>query len=334
MAAPRRRSLPDNLDSLVDTLSNVVGILIVVIALTQIEVGDALDRLMEQDAARLPEIAAGLSGIEARHREGSARLLDAKARRARVLSRGAEPLAKTLTELDRLLSRIEAVPADSVPAEPEVVAQLEERLARERAALEERVEQLEKQKKHESALADVPSELVARLPDPGILQGQEHWILCRYGRVYVANKAELFQVGRTAIEDTMHFESARREEFESLAHHFRKRDVGEGDFRWQIVVEPRLAVRLAWRDPEAGISPSELADDPKLRAWLARRSPERDIISFQVWGDSFEAYLEAREFVEASGFSAGWRAREADEELDLAVTAGRPEPLERSVEVD
>ena len=55
MAARARRSLPDNLDPLVDTLSNVVGILVIVIALTQIQMGDALSRVAELDLLRLRE---------------------------------------------------------------------------------------------------------------------------------------------------------------------------------------------------------------------------------------------------------------------------------------
>ena len=50
-----RRALPDNLDPLVDTLANVVGILVIVLALTQIELGGALERVIGLEAARIAE---------------------------------------------------------------------------------------------------------------------------------------------------------------------------------------------------------------------------------------------------------------------------------------
>ena len=62
-------------------MSNVVGILIVVVILTQLQVGDALDRLVELDASRLPAARDSASTLEARHAEVAQRLLEAEARR-------------------------------------------------------------------------------------------------------------------------------------------------------------------------------------------------------------------------------------------------------------
>ena len=44
----KRRAVADNLGPLVDTLANVVGILVIVLALTQIELGGALDRVLQR----------------------------------------------------------------------------------------------------------------------------------------------------------------------------------------------------------------------------------------------------------------------------------------------
>jgi hypothetical protein len=55
MSVRRRRlvrGVPDNLGPLVDTLSNVVGILIMVIVVTRLELGEALDRRRERRSRR------------------------------------------------------------------------------------------------------------------------------------------------------------------------------------------------------------------------------------------------------------------------------------------
>jgi hypothetical protein len=71
-----------------------------------------------------------------------------------------------------------------------------------------------------------------------------------------------------------------------------------------------------------------------MRSWLAQRSPEIDFIQFHVWGDSFEAYLAAREVIEAAGFRAGWRAYEIGDELELALRFGPAAPVVGPVLID
>ena len=117
-------------------------------------------------------------------------------------------------------------------------------------------------------------------------------------------------------------------------HHVGKRDIGQGDLRWRIGADSRPHAWLEWRSRDSGIERTRLSSSRALQDWLAARSPERDFIRFQVWNDSFEVYLEARQVIEAAGFRAGWKARKKDEELDLVLTSGRPPPREGPVRVD
>ena len=126
----------------------------------------------------------------------------------------------------------------------------------------------------------------------------------------------------------------RPDEFESVAHYLRKFEIGLGVHRWQLTTEPAVRLRLEWRTRDGGIERSRLATDPELARWLAGRKPDLDTIRFHVWSDSFETYLEARTQIEAAGFRAGWRGHEADEELEIGLRFGLPEPEVRPVEVD
>jgi len=183
----------------------------------------------------------------------------------------------------------------------------------------------------------VPRQLVARLPDPEIIEGRESWILVRHGRVFLVDREALFDQGRRAIERIVPDGATRPlrpDEFESVAHYLRKSEIGLGAHRWQLTTEPAVRLRLEWRTRDGGIERSRLATDPDFARWLAARNPDRDTIRFHVWADSFETYLEARTVTEAAGFRAGWRGHEVDEELEIGLRFGAREPEVRPVEVD
>jgi hypothetical protein len=332
-----RRSLPDNLDPLVDTLSNVVGILVVVVALTQLQVGDALDRLIELDASQRPGAHSQLTALEAQHAALAERLADGRQRREAVLARSAGNIEDAIAAAEAALERLEGLPKRSLLRSPQERDRLERRVAEASKRLAAQEASLRDRKEYATEIQKVPRELVARLPDPGLVTGEENWILCRYGRCYLADRTKLIQAGSRAIGKALAIDEIREvrpDEFESVAHHFRKRDIGDGNFRWKLVLEPQTRARLEWRSKDAGIDRTQLATSRALQSWLAARSPERDFIRFQVWNDSFEAYLEARQVIEAAGFRAGWDGFEADTELDLFLTFGRPLPIEGPVEVD
>ena len=63
MSRPKERkgSEGQSLDSLLDTMANVVGILVVLVAVMQLAVGDAVERIVEEgvlQSVTLPEVEA------------------------------------------------------------------------------------------------------------------------------------------------------------------------------------------------------------------------------------------------------------------------------------
>ena len=96
-------------------------------------------------------------------------------------------------------------------------------------------------------------------------------------------------------------------------------------------------MRLAadgWEVVEGVVSPGkrarlwlELTADPGLQ-------PGADFVRFHVWTDSFEAYGAARQATETAGLGAGWVGHEREEELELPIAFGRPEPDVRDLEID
>lgn len=330
VASRARRSLPDNLDPLVDTLSNVVGILVIVVALTQLQIGDALARVAELDFLRMREeqtrasVRVEVGGLEARQ-DALFRRTDASVEEAILLARQTlEALSALRTERPR---RVETRSLD----------ELKQRLESSQRAMRENLAVRDRREQYAERLQRVPKQMVARLPDPVVVQGRESWILVRYGRIYLIDREKLFEQGSRAIGRILEDGGTRRirsDEFDAVARYLRKRDVGIGDFHWQMQTEPDVRVELAWRSREGGLEPVDLETSPELHSWLALRSPDVDFIQFQVWGDSFEAYLAAREVVEGAGFRAGWRGHEVTEELDLSLRFGPPSPPVGPVVVD
>jgi hypothetical protein len=82
-ARRQRREESQNLDSLLDTMANVTGILVVLLAVTQISVGDAMARLREQLADR-PELTREALALAERPRTPRASPGGARARATRA----------------------------------------------------------------------------------------------------------------------------------------------------------------------------------------------------------------------------------------------------------
>lgn len=330
MASRTRRSQPDNLDPLVDTLSNVVGILVIVIALTQIELGDALERVAQLEVVRAAKEATVVETLPAR--EGAVR----ERREALSIRLGAD-LDQSESLAEELLAELELLPERDSDEAIRDRASLDAELAQSRAESEEAARVLAARSDFAESLASVPARLVARLPDPEMVRGTVSWILVRHGRVFLVDRERLYEEGSRAFQRVIGpaiARGVRLDEYESAALYLRKRSAGTDGFRWLLKTQPQVRVELGWPTAERGIEVSRLTTDPAWRAWLAARSPDKDFIRFHVWNDSFETYLAARQEIEAAGFRAGWRGIDSDREIELEISFGPAPPRERAVEVD
>ncbi|MDH4017798.1 MAG: hypothetical protein OEV20_10710, partial [Actinomycetota bacterium] len=63
MARGGRRADAQSIDSLLDTMANVVGILVVLVAVTQLSLGDAIERIRERAGERAASTPADLTEL-------------------------------------------------------------------------------------------------------------------------------------------------------------------------------------------------------------------------------------------------------------------------------
>ena len=321
VARSRRRGDTQNLDSLLDTMANVTGILVVLLAVTQISVGDAMTRLRD-DFEQRPELSP--ASLEQAEREAHslqvtlAPLLPQRSHLEMLRDEQREfleALREKNSEAQSVIARASETPHEeetlrgTLGARRGALATLRER------ALSARTEVRE----IEDALARQADSRVARLPDPRPAPGGSQQVVyfCRHGRILRVNEsslmATLHQGTREASGGRWSFGQGPPNFVDrgQLQAWFRKHDVGTREFRWHVVDNgPReLWAQLEWRDrsqgePLAAIS-SHRSD---FERGLRHLDPRRVHLSFFVWDDSFDVYVKAREIADDGGFSAGWEA--------------------------
>ena len=321
----REGAAGESMDSLLDTMANVVGILVVLVAVMQLAVGDAVDRIVEEgvrEPATLPEVESA-----EREQEAVAEAIVAARGKLEALPPSPERPGMLLDEARPLLEAMRALPGshEEIPADPgdleTRLAESRENAARSRAELEAQEAQLGRL----DALWESDSlknrAKVARLPDPRPppREAEEVVFFCRYGRVAPVNRREMLQALSAGVEKALGESRVPGEEDRPwLYNFFTKQTIGWENFYWQIRDRgPRsLFADMAWRDPASGEQARELRlPGSRLEASFEGHDPAREYIRFWVWADSFEVYLEARYLAEAAGFDVAWTAVPEGEEV-------------------
>lgn len=334
----RRRSTGENLDSLLDTMANVVGILVILLAVTQISVSEAMKRI--------------------RSMEGGPALLDAAA-----VDEAAEGARSARAEVERLEVELAALETDPEATEEQLAAYREAaEQARDRgfdaiadldpddleqviARREGNVEMLRgaiasaqrtlSDLKEQAGSADEKSPLVkaARLPDPRPAPaGAESVVfLCRFGRCFHVDLERLFDAMNAGMRDALGVVRVPTQltpyEVQRLIEHFARHSIGNQELRLRFFdagARAPFGLRVDWRDETAGENDVALSQPGSdYRKVLTTRSPAGHYFKFYVWSDSFDAYLAARELATDLGFSAGWVT--FPPEADLFVSSGNLE---------
>ncbi|MAI24667.1 MAG: hypothetical protein CMN75_01425 [Spirochaeta sp.] len=328
----------ESLDSLLDTMANVVGILVMLVAVAQLSMGNALERIAE-DAVPVELSPARVEAAEQQTQEvedaivrlrGELAALPVTARREGLLLMEAE---SALDELEALAGadRLEGGSAESLSARLREQSTRVETLEYERMQVEQKVTKLN------VLLKEIPAETrpkIARLPDPRPPpKGKEPLVfLARYGRVVPVDGKSLVRTLYAGVDNALGPRRGRgytSQERDWLENHFEKQRavLGDQNFFWSLQNEGvrSFFAGLAWRTEEAGDSIGDLrVGDSSFGAELAGNSAEDRFVQFWVWPDSFETYLEARYLAEASGFDVAWSPVEGRNPVGVQLLGPRP----------
>ena len=310
MNARRVRSgSAQNLDSLLDTMANVVGILIVLMAVTQMTVNDAFERIRISQTDLTREVSrkrlAAERDLAATDGASLEDALEAARLRAHVDRLQSDPSTARVVD--------DATATAQIAQTRLKMRRLEQRIGAKRTELSNLQIRVANYQDN-----PVPAAAELRLPDPrpAPLGAKPVVFLCRYGRVLFPDlqrlQDEFFQVVGQARSRP--------------STYFRDHDVGNRDLRWRIIETPGgMVAQLDWRHAEAGETLDEVrAPGSRLQAVLKGYDPERHYVQFYVWGDSYEPYLEARRQAESLGFAVGWEPYEIGQGLKFARSPSTP----------
>ena len=335
MARRRQGDGSQSFDSLLDTMTNVVGILVIMLVVTLLGTRDAVRRIKWE----IPDISQ-------EKLEEFRRLADLKKQELSDsladIKETQEVLAK-LTAIDKEIKELEkSLELDSPEArleqqkkELEELLKRKEKLDKEKEVDEKAIERLRKQ------LASIPESKpsaakVIRMPNPraappGI---QPVRFMCKYNRIARLDYEELLEEALSRIASSRYSLSCRERgrvlkvpsdkekrhpvlreaanwvfDPERLTRYFEQKDLGNRDFRLSLQLHKTLGKEYLYagmrKDGGEGIKHVR-STVSRFEALVRDIDPEKQYAFFLVCPDSFEVYVRAREIIEEHDVPAGW----------------------------
>jgi len=323
----RQRRETGSMDSLLDTVTNVVGILVILLAVTQIGVATAVRRIQEN----LPEVGPEMLRQSQEAYESAQDEVASLEREFRSL--GKEPPADpaALEALRRQVADLVGK-ATKLPEKPPDLERLRQQIQKndKRAAdLKKQIEAAEKRLAQLKAQLDktpepaVPPPTVVHLPDPRPAPDGARALhfICREGRcLYIQEDLvveKAMNVIRGRARDLVHhtdrdkYGRVKRVVFSGpkLEALFKRTAVGTPNFDLGIRVgkyATRPALEIRPRDGRGEtVDQLESANSRCARLMAAARRGG-NYVRFLVWPDGYEAYLAARRIADRYGVPAGW----------------------------
>lgn len=335
--ARRRRSSSSggSLDSLLDTLTNVVGILIIVMVLMQLSVGDAVKRIEGIDAPLLELTDKEVEEAQQESIEVSQRLkelIEATASlNLAVEQRALEQKQRSLAQLEKNLASLKGkINLEEVRKQLEAEQKKESSLEKEVLSAQEEIAKLKAQLETTPEPQGVAATIVT-LPDPRPApeKAKPAIFFCREGRVVAVEDQRLKGIVSNVIGSYIDPKSKRIDAEKALkVFNNQKRSTYGLNLSLKNINETIYLVVTP--DDSAG-DDGERVDGPTstFRRLVRRINPQQFYLRFIVWADSFDAYLTARTVAEEYGLMAGWEAYVPGQEYRIWIgntTAYKPPP--------
>ena len=331
----RENSTDGGLDSLMDAMTNVVGILVFVLIMTQLGVGDALGRIRER-AQELPPVSAEEYEKMKQQADLLEKLIaDARDAQSRIVLPDDLPQSISLEDLQKQMEEIRGK-LDDISISDEKIAEYSaerDRLLKELAALQEKVAgnkgRRDDLKLEMDQLADVetPADINIRMPTPRPAPtkadgkpARPHVIMIKGGRAYLVDNDmldaykkifEQLPVPEKTPTSSGHptYKTAEKM-LEAVNRKAKSRGRGKSieyavridGARKNMFLAPKL-------NPKKGRSLDTLREtgrDRTIQKWLTSIHGAQDYVHFHVYTPEMENYVMLREYADKLGVSAGW----------------------------
>jgi hypothetical protein len=299
------------MDSLMDTLTNVVGIQIIMLASLQLDVSATVQRIQGIDPLATAEKVSSMEKEAATLADQQKSLVD---KAAQVDPATVDARIKQMTEDISKWRLVLAEPTES-KEDPEKLKQEIEGLKQSTVEAEAKLESQEKAIAGKRAqLAEMkpmsgPPAKVIGLPNPRAVADnfKPVYFVCHQGRVAAINIDEAIQfvvetVKKRALKAEAVCDCARAAEI------FKQESLGNESFLLEfreINKVPHMVVKL--RDGEGTILRLLNRPNSPFKKDLQLIDPNLQYARFLVWPDSHEIYLAARKECDEREIPAGWQ---------------------------
>lgn len=317
----KRRASGDamNLDSLLDTLTNVVGVLVMVLMLTSLNVQKAVQRIREADPSQLGVSAAELARLEAQAEEQRLKreALEKQADLA-ALAAAQDKLTESLQKLAVLkqdtATPLPALKLDELHKDVAAKSKQAEELSKKLVVAEDELAKLKRLLATTPELGPAPEAKLVSLPNPREAPpgAKQAIVICREGKVMPFDPNDLRDRAKKRAQALLRPLQLKAGpggiDCEKFVKQFNNGPViGDSTARTRLGVE-NFNVYLYYDFRSSGETPAQVsAPNSGFRRAIRSLDPTKYYISFLVWNDSFEAYVEARRVCDEVGILAGWQ---------------------------
>ena len=322
----KRKDDAGSLDSLLDTITTVVGILIILLIVVQLGADSAVNRIVEE--RKKEDAEAMMEERTKRFEKQRQDLLDEKKKVQEKLASENKSQAKLIQEISQLENELAAKKKAMPPAPPKLqnLRQEKTKLDNDKKAIELKV------KKVKGLLAKAPKpsgqtlskEVSLPDPKPAPPKAKPFRFLCRGGKIFPLDDPRLInrvtqEIQKAGIKPN----KAKEYDGKKIVAHFAKVKPGDPFFHAKPRIDGNKRIifdlqkkSAAGEDEEALVKPNS-----KYLAALKTISPKTHYLQFEVFEDSFAAYLSARDLASKRNFPAGWKpvSRGADTDCTLSL---------------
>ena len=305
------------MDSLLDTMTSVVGILIIILVVLQLGAKEAVQRI-QSDPDSSPSIRDANEKLEEKEKELETLLNDRmrlNAEKQQLITRiGRVPSEALKQEKLKTIQSLQPQPSNSKLAkELEALKAENQKMMATSKNLAAQMEQMEKKMDTISKKPSAPMIRNLRLPDPKAPKSgsRGYRFICREGKVFPIDYALWDQRIKASLAKANLKKNSSGEVLDSkaLAQYFQQSPIGDSVFSLKPVHNNNnklLYFQFIPKKP-AGDLPENLSKPQShFQAMLKKVDPNKSHILFTVFPDSFDAYLAARKLLEAKGIPAGW----------------------------
>lgn len=347
MGKRRAANAEMNLDSLLDTLTNVVGVLVLVLMLTTLNVQKAVQRILDLDPSALNVSAADLTKAEKEAEQIRLKKEELEAKITNVSAAGpTENFGLLMREIDQLKAEkpIEAIPQEKVDDANKQVEDEQKKaddLNEEYLSIEDELAKLKALLDKTEVVAAPPAKIVS-LPNPREApQGAKQYrVIIRDGQIVPFNPTDIRDKCKKQAEYMLRSPALKNKagevDCEKLVEEFNKTSrVSNSDFKIQLtVINFQLYIVFDLR-PNGGESAQQVVRNGSAfrrgLLGLKKQYGDKFYIRFLVWNDSFDDYVAARSVCDELDVLAGWEPYTVDytwrEGLGLQVNCiGKPPP--------